>query len=68
MNPNLLRAKITEIGLTQAQVANGIGISSNSLSRKLSGKREFKLSEVTKLCEFLNISNPIDVFFEQKVP
>ena len=62
MNTNKLRAKIKENGLNQNCVAERIGISSNSFSRKLLGKRDFTLSEVVALCEVLNIENPQEIF------
>ena len=52
-------------GKTQAEVARAIGISGNSMSRKLLGKREFRLSEVCKLCDYLDIQNPREIFFSQ---
>jgi len=63
MKSNLLRAKMKENGKTQMEVANEIGISANSLSRKISGKGDFKLSEVELLCQSLKIENPCDIFF-----
>lgn len=68
MNTNLLKAKIAEKGETQKSVAKAIGISENSLSRKLNGIREFRLSEVLSLCGFLDIDNPKDIFFTQEIP
>lgn len=62
MNANLLRAKFKECGKTQAEVAELIGMSTNSLSRKLSGKRDFRLSEVDRLCQILDIQNPAPIF------
>lgn len=62
MNANLLKAKMKEKGVTQAEVANMIGISPNSLSRKLLGKRDFRLSEVLMLCDVLNIENAAEIF------
>lgn len=62
MNPNLLRAKMAECGLSQGKTAALIGICENSLTRKLSGERDFKLSEVRSLCRVLNISDPARVF------
>ena len=50
-------------GKTQAEVAKAIGISGNSMSRKLLGKREFRLSEVCNLCDYLDIQNPREIFF-----
>lgn len=62
MNANLLRAKFKECGKTQAEVAELIGMSTNSLSRKLSGKRDFRLSEVDRICQVLGIENPAPIF------
>nr|WP_300184236.1 helix-turn-helix transcriptional regulator [uncultured Agathobaculum sp.] len=62
MNPNLLRAKMAECGLSQGKTAALIGICENSLTRKLSGERDFKLSEVRSLCRVLNITDPARVF------
>lgn len=64
----LLKAKITEMGETQKSVAEAIGISENSLSRKINGSREFRLSEVFNLCNFLRIENPKDIFFASYIP
>lgn len=62
MNANLLRAKIVERGETQKSTAHAIGMSENSLCRKLAGKREFTLGEVSELCAFLGIENPASIF------
>jgi len=63
VNSNLLKAKMTENGETQKSVAAAIGISENSLSRKIKGIREFRLSEVIKLCDYLRIDDPGPIFF-----
>lgn len=68
MNPNLIRGRIKAKGFTQAQTAVKAGMSSNSLSRKLSGKRDFKLSEVDALCRVLDIPDPSPYFFSSKIP
>ncbi len=62
MDANLLRAQMVKKGKTQSQVAKAIGISENSMSRKLLGKREFRLSEVQKLCSYLDILDPKEIF------
>lgn len=64
MNADLLRAKFKERRKTQAEVADLIGISETSLSRKLLGKRDFRLAEVCKLCEVLSIDNPVQIFLD----
>lgn len=68
MNANLLRGKIAEVGLTQGQLAEMAGMSSNSLSRKLSGKRDFRLEEVQRICSALNIDDPTPYFFAPAIP
>lgn len=62
MNANKVKAKIKENGFSQRDVAERAGMSENSLSRKLLGKRDFTLSEVVTLCEVLHIENPQEVF------
>lgn len=66
MNANKIKAKIVERGMTQGEVAKIIGISPNSFSRKLLGKRDFLLSEVIALCSVLELDNPEEIFLERK--
>lgn len=68
MNTRLLRAKIVEMGFTQSTLADAIGISQMSLSRKINGLREFRLSEACKICEILHIENPSQIFFTDDIP
>lgn len=64
MNGNLLKAKIVEKGYTQQKLAKEVGMSGNSMYRKVAGKREFTLSEVVAICDVLEIHNPVEIFFE----
>ena len=68
MNVNRLKGKMAEKDITQASLAALIGISTNSLSRKMLGKREFRLSEVVDICKVLEIEDPKGIFFEESVP
>ena len=68
MNVNLLKGRMAEKQITQGALAAEIGISENSLSRKMLGKREFRLSEVISICEVLDIDNPKDIFFASNIP
>lgn len=68
MNANLLKGKIVESGMTQSELAKAIGISENSLSRKIQGKRDFRLIEVVEICNVLNIGNPKEIFFNDNIP
>lgn len=67
MNANKIKAKIVERGMTQGEVAKIIGISQNSFSRKLLGKRDFLLSEAIALCSVLELDNP-EEFFSKENP
>lgn len=63
MNIYLLKGKMAEKDVSQRTLADKIGISQNSLSRKMHGKREFRLSEVISICKVLEINNPKEIFF-----
>ena len=66
MNSNLLRAALAQRGMTQGKLAKLVGISPNSLSRKLNGKRQFTLGEVEAISRVLELQNPATVFFDRK--
>lgn len=68
LNANLLRGKIAEKGMTQSSLAKIIGMSENSLSRKLRGRRQFSLSEAVTICNVLEIENPKEIFFDNEIP
>lgn len=64
-----LKGKIKEIYGTQTEFANAIGLSFVSVSMKLNNLRQFKQSDITKICKVLNIAEeeiPI-YFFTPKV-
>ncbi|MEL4860527.1 helix-turn-helix transcriptional regulator [Pseudoflavonifractor phocaeensis] len=62
MNARLLRAALAEHGMTQGKLAYSIGISENSMSRKIQGRREFTISEADRICEILKIADPAKIF------
>lgn len=66
MNANILKGKMVEKGFTQEKLAEAVGISTNSMSRKLLGERQFRLGEVVKICEVLEIDDPRDIFLGTK--
>lgn len=59
MKTNLLRAEIVAKGLTMAQVAKSVGMHRNSFSAKVNGKVQFNTDEIVRLCDFLDITDPI---------
>lgn len=52
---NKLKGKIVELYGTQGNLAKKIGISKNSMSKKLTGKTEFSQSDIEKWAELLEI-------------
>ena len=58
VNAALLRGKIVSNGFTQRTLAQKMGMSENSLCAKITGKSEFDLSQVMRLCDLLKIVSP----------
>ena len=65
MYPNL-NAEMGRYNITQKSICNILGISSSTLSDKMTGKKDFKLSECKKIKEnyFKNLC--IDYLFSEK--
>lgn len=55
LNASKLKGKIAEAGMTQGDLAAAIGITPNTLTRKLSGKRDFTVGEIDRICAALHI-------------
>ena len=51
-----LKGKIVEAGMTQGELAEKIGISQNTLSRKIAGRRDFTIGEIDRICDVLHIT------------
>lgn len=64
---NLIRDTMKKHDITLQQLADSIGISKSSVSRKLNGLCEFTVSESQKLCDTLGLK-PSTVFFARPVP
>ena len=52
-----LKGLIIAAGMTQKEVAKKIGISTNTLSNKINGVREFTVGEVIQICDILDITS-----------
>ena len=52
-----LKGKIAERGFTQGELAKAIGISDNSMTNKMSGRRDFTIGEIDRICKVLQISD-----------
>lgn len=69
-NTEMLRDAIKRSGLKLEFIAEKLGITRFSLSKKIENVTEFKTSEVQKMCDVLQITDPQDkeaIFFAQKV-
>lgn len=69
-NTEMLRDVIKKSGLKLEFIAEKLGITRFSLSKKIENVTEFKTSEVQKMCDVLQITDPQDkeaIFFAQKV-
>lgn len=56
MDLKYLCNKIDEIKIPVKTIAEKMGISRQTLYLKMNGKREFKTSEITNLCEILRLT------------
>ena len=64
---NNLNAEIARAGIKKTDLAKKLGISINSLTNKLNGKQEFKLSEVQIILKLFPEKNIDDLFEKQKI-
>lgn len=62
---NNIRAEMARNKVSQKDIANKLGISLRSLNLKLTGKREFKASELQSIAVLLRVD--INIFFNHYV-
>lgn len=60
---NLFRAAVVAKGKTMSDVANEIHVSNATMSKKVNGHSEFTRKEIQEICNFLEIENPMPIFF-----
>lgn len=68
MNDRKIRAKMTELNITQKDLALKLGISIQNLNAKLNGRAVFNISEAAKITNILKLEDPVEVFFTHNVP
>lgn len=66
INANKLRARIVEMGMTQKEVAEKIGMSEKTFSIKINNGK-FGLDEAEKMIDLLHIEQPEKIFFSNGV-
>lgn len=70
VNTEALRKKIADRGIKYKNIAAMLGISPYTLQLKVDGKNEFVTSEVSGLCDILEITDLAEkeeIFFAKKV-
>lgn len=68
MSFDKLKGKMTEAHVSQAKLSEHLGITVQSLNAKLNGRTQFTLEEAIKITAFLNLKDPVDIFFSPSVP
>lgn len=56
MDTQKLKGKMAEKNVTQKELAHTLNVTENTFSSKLSGKRDFSLSEVRKISQRLSLT------------
>lgn len=66
MDTNKLRGIIAERGLSQRKVAEQLGMTERTFYSKMK-RGVFGTDEAQQMVDILQIENPADIFFEQRV-
>lgn len=61
MQPNKLRAKIAEAGMTQNQLSDAAGMAASTFSAKINGIRPFDADEIREICRILGLEDPAEM-------
>ena len=68
-NKKLLRAKLILAEMTDGELAEKLGISRQSVSLKLNGRRPFNSNEISKIAHILQLTpeEVMQIFFDNNV-
>lgn len=64
---NELRAQIKRANKTNKEVAAHLGIDESTLYRKIKANGNFTREEINKMVDFLEIDDPKDIFFAERL-
>lgn len=64
---NKFRAQIILAGMTAKELAEKLGINESTLYRKINADGNFTREEISKIIEILQIRNPQEIFFADKL-
>ncbi len=67
MNKALLRYTMDIQQVSVDELCAYIGISKSAFYKKLNGKSEFTRGEIEKICQRLDLTSPVEIFFADKV-
>lgn len=67
MNKNKLMYEMAEKKVTIMEMCEVLGISRSAFYRKCNGISEFTQSEIQTIVDYLELSSPMGIFFEEKV-
>lgn len=65
---NKLKGIMRERNVTQQELAVILGISLQSLNAKINERTAFTVPEAKRICKFLDLENPAEIFFDDNVP
>ncbi|AKL96661.1 hypothetical protein CACET_c32170 [Clostridium aceticum] len=61
------RAQVLLSGKSLKDIADLLDINLTTLYRKMNGESDFYRNEIQLLCEHLDIKNPTEIFFAEKI-
>lgn len=68
MSFDKLKGKMAEAHVSQEKLSKQLGITVQSLNAKINGRSPFTLEEVVKITDYLNLEDPVNIFFKPSVP
>lgn len=59
---------MVELGVTQKDLAEELGISIQNLNAKLNGRNIMNIEEAAKITKILKLDDPVGIFFTNNIP
>ncbi len=66
-NKNKFKALLLIKGKTIDDIAELLEVSKPTVYRKMNGESDFYRFEIQKICIFLNVSDPVEIFFDNEI-
>mgnify|MGYP001623102276 CR=1 FL=1 len=63
-----LKGKMAEAHVSQDKLSKQLGITVQALNAKINGRSPFTLEEVIKITDYLDLEDPVNIFFKPSVP